>query len=377
MGGSQAQVVNFALEPEIRSGLIVPNADFYPDPGLQKDVLLNFSWLQKAPERDTEMFFAPMGLQIGFTDYGNASVFGQSFQALGFLGLKTGQRIDRFVEFRLALGPSYFTQFYDEEENSRNKSIGSSVNWNFQAFLYYNLLRKENRLLRLSAGYSHHSNAHIQLPNFGLNSALVGISYGFYSRSLQQSHEEWDRSGTFESDALYTLSVRSGYGIHEFGGTIGPVGGTKRSVLTQSIAIDQLRNHRLRYSAGIAFRYYEHFDHYLDTVSEPDTELNPYNVYFFLGAEVIFGRIGAEFNGGLNLYKPFHDTYNDTFERSEGISYFIKRYFPSRLAINIYAIPPRRSPSWNMCIGPSINANFGEADFGEFSFRLLRRISQK
>lgn len=368
------------LEPELRGGLIVPNADFYPDPGFQKELIFNIASLGSSDSIRPNAFFAPHGVQLAYCHYGNQAVFGQSFQIVPFLGIKASQKPGKDLHFRFGLGASYFDNHYKIGVNERNKSIGSKWNWNFQAFMYFRLSASERRIFNIGAGYSHHSNAHTTLPNFGLNSALLCLSYQFLSEPYSELKQSWERSRVKDNSKVYELSIRQGYGVHEFGGTIGPVGGEKKGVYTSATSLNIRKRKFLKLSAGLAYRRYEHFRNYIDSVrpeefiDQPDKASS--NLFFFLGVEIFTGHFGVEMNGGLNLYKPFHDTYNDVFENSTGLGYLVKRYFPSRLALNAYLRKPANLPAWNFSISPAINANFGEADFMEINAQLYFRLGE-
>ena len=368
---SQEDFRLFFIEPQVKSGLIVPNADFYPDPGLQKGLAVNIGGVKSDSDLGRKLRYAPTGVQLGYTHYGNDAVFGQSFQLVPFMSVRCAPKTDRVWDFRFGLGASYFTTFYDREENPRNRSIGSAFNWNFQAFLYYTFLQGERESLRLGGGYSHHSNGHVQLPNFGLNSALLSVSYSFQSIPHQQVQKMIDRSTETDLTQFVSIQLRQGLGQHEFGGTIGPVGGEKKFVYTTALAASMNYRRFVKISSGLAYRRYEHFRNYIDSVRPPafidNPRRNSTNLYFFMGVELFLGHVGVEMNGGINLFKPFHETYNDLFENSTGLGYLLKRYVPTRLAINAYLLKPSRYPRYNVFVSSSMNANFGEADFGELS----------
>jgi len=369
------------VEPQLKAGLVVPNADFYPDPGLQRGFALNIGGFNSTSEMAKQFRFAPSGVQLGYTHFGNLKVYGESYQVVPFFSVRCGDRVDRVFDFRFGLGASYFTTHYDSIDNTANKSIGSALNWNFQAFLYYSILTSEKEALRIGAGYSHHSNGHVQLPNFGLNSALITLSYSFQNITFSRLQNKIDSDQAQIFDQMIGLQLRQGFGLHEFGGTIGPVGGDKAWVQTTaaSVSIDYRRF--VRVSSGLAYRYYEHYRNYIDSV--PDNEFqnspkfNSSSLYFFMGVEMFLGHIGVEMNGGINIFKPFHDEYNDLFEGNTGLGYLMKRYIPTRLAMNIYAIKPSRYPSYNFNVSVAMNANFGEADFGEFGFAMVKRLKNR
>jgi hypothetical protein len=369
------------LEPQVKAGLIVPNADFYPDPSLQRGFALNIGGLNSKSDLAKQLRFAPTGVQLGYTNYGNQKVYGESYQIVPFMSVRCANRVDRVLDFRFGLGASYFTTHYDSVDNTANKSIGSAFNWNFHAFLYYTIITGDKRALRLGAGYSHHSNGHVQLPNFGLNSALLSLSYSFQNISFDRIAAKIAEERVNVRDQMISLQARQGIGFQEFGGTIGPVGGDKAQVYTTAVAVSIDYRKFVKVSAGMAYRYYEHYRNYIDSTQVSEfvdrPQLNSSAIYFFMGLEMYLGHLGVEMNGGINLFKPFHSTYNDLFEGNSGLGYFMKRYIPTRLSMNLYAFKPSKYPSLNVFVSASMNANFGEADFGEFGFGLTKKLKHR
>ena len=76
--------------------------------------------------------------------------------------------------FQWGIGASYFTKTH--RQNERNQSIGSHLNWAFQWTYYRTFKMTENKDIRLGIGYHHSSNGHTQLPNYGLNSAVLSLA---------------------------------------------------------------------------------------------------------------------------------------------------------------------------------------------------------
>ncbi len=79
------------------------------------------------------------------------------------------------------------------------------------------------------------------------------------------------------------------------------------------------------------------------------------------------GHIGIDIMGGLNLYKPFYSEFNTVYEKNTGFRYLLKKHLASRMGLNLYVLNTNKLPKHNAFIGAHINANFGQADFTEFS----------
>lgn len=191
---------------------------------------------------------------------------------------------------KLALGVTYFTTHYDSITNKENLSNGSPFTWGFQAMLYKTIYQKNDFNLKLVGGYSHHSNGHTQIPNFGLNSALFGLS-AQWLRADKKKPLQGSMLDTKPELKLkrYFISFREGVGFHELGATYSPIGGDKKMVYTTSLSLGILFNNHVKWKAGFAYRYYQHYYDYIKENNlaqfNNNAEWSASNIYFFTGVE--------------------------------------------------------------------------------------------
>ncbi len=364
------QTTTYFFETEYAAGKIVPNySKNFPSSSVQQALTLSIGKASSDSSGWGKYYrFPETGVSFFASNMGNNAIYGNQFSVLPFVRFKlTDKPTPWFI--KLDIGVSYFTTHFDSITNDVNVAIGSSFTWGFQAMLYKTIYQRNKLDLKVFGGYSHNSNGHTQIPNFGLNSALFGISSQFYSKNKSTIHQL--QSMNSEKNINYCIQYRDGLGFHELGATSFPVGGEKKLVSTNSFSFGILVNIHVKWKAGFSYRYYQQYydyieHHKLDEFKD-NVNLNASNIYFFVGTEFLFNHVAIDVEGGLNLYKPFYSYFNDNFEHDDGVMYQLKRWFNARLGLNYYLLNTLINPKHNFFIGTHINANFGQADFTEGS----------
>ena len=358
------------IETELMGGKIVPNYSVnFPKSTIQSAIAINIGTLNKDTSGWAKYYNYPeTGLSFFGSYLGNNKIYGNQFSLSPYIQFKLNNKSKPFY-IKLAIGASYFTTHFDSISNTDNVAIGSSFTWGFQAFLYKSIYHNNGVHLRLGGGYSHASNGHTQLPNFGLNSGLLSLAAQFYNpkKEVKQLTSTVSKQ---KSKNLF-INFRQGLGFHELGATAEPVGGIKREVYTSSLSFGVVFNKHLKIRSGFAYRYYEQYNNYIKETENPDFINNPIlsssNLYFFIGSEFLMGHVGLDVMGGLNLYKPFYKEFNTAYEKNDGVKYLLKKLFTTRMGLNLYLLDANKLPKHNVFIGAHINANFGQADFTEFN----------
>ncbi|MCB9364591.1 MAG: acyloxyacyl hydrolase [Flavobacteriales bacterium] len=351
-------------------GKIVPNYSVnFPKSTIQSAIAINIGTLNTDTSSWAKYYnFPETGLAFFGSNLGNNKIYGNQFSISPYIQFKLNNKPKPFY-IKLAIGASYFTTHFDSISNTDNVAIGSGFTWDFQAFLYKSIYHNNGVHLRLGGGYSHASNGHTQLPNFGLNSGLISIAAQFYNPK-NEVKEPSSNVSKRKSKNLF-LNFRQGIGFHELGATAEPVGGTKREIYTSALSLGIIFNQHLKIRSGFAYRYYEQYNNYIKETENTDFIDNPTlsssNVYFFIGSEFLMGHIGLDVMGGLNLYKPFYKEFNTVYEKNEGVKYYLKKLFTTRMGLNLYLLNTTKQPTHNAFIGTHINANFGQADFTEIN----------
>lgn len=366
------------ITPELMLGKIVSNYKKFPGAQTRKTLVVNIGSYLNNPKVHSHQYynFPQVGVSLGFSDLGNKENLGEEISVVPYFLINASNKLKHSWRFKLGLGASYFTKYYNEETNRVNQAIGSHLNWTFQLFLYYTLHAGERVNILAGGGYWHSSNSHTQLPNYGLNSGMLSLSFQYY---LQKIDLDLRKDHDAEKVPLQRfIQVRSGLGVHELGSTIGPAIGPKRPVYTMDLGYGFLFNQQLKVYGGVFFRFYSSFYHYLKdnhTDGAKNYAWQASNINFHLGVEYLVGHVGMNCEGGLNLYKPFYNDFYALFENGNKFNEFRMSMFNTRMGLNFYLKNTNKNPASNLAIGAHINANFGKADFGEVSLTYMRFVS--
>ena len=362
----------FFIEPEIMLGQTVSNYNDFPDTKAVKSFFLNLGINDTRKLHSSKYYNYPTtGISLSYSNLGNDSILGKAYGIMPFIQFRPWGSRQKSWLLKFGIGGSYFSKSF--RQSDQNLAIGSHLTWSFQAFLYRDLLTLNRLDFKIGAGYLHSSNGHTQLPNMGLNSAQLSLSCRWNSRPLLSNKKDNLIGSNTDVNKLFFINVRTGLGIHEYGGKSKPVGGKKGNVYSAALSGGILFKKHLKVRAGLTYRFYEH---YRDQIRESENtkfidspSWNASNIYFHLGSEFLIGHFGLDIEGGLNLYKPYYKEYYKTHGGSASeIKYKLKKYFSSRMGLNFYLINTNKMPKNNFFIGANINANFGQADFSELSF---------
>lgn len=368
---------SFFIESEVMVGKIVANYPNYPKSTLRKNVVVSIGRQQNTQNNSWAKYFnfPATGVSLSISDLGNPTTFGYEYSVIPFIILNSSKSHKRAWYLKLGLGSSYYPT--NHAVNPENEAIGSKITWAFQAFTYKNVYTNEHLNLKFGAGFLHGSNAHAQLPNFGLNAAMLSLSAQWFTKPFDKDYSAKNPQ-EIDREKHYFFQIRNGLGYHEYGGTRVPIGGETRPVHTISISGGVVYRNHIKVRTGFAYRYYEQY--YNDIMLKQDEAFinqpraNASNLYWFLGSELLLGHVGLNFEGGINLYKPYFDTYFEKFGTGTGLKAFLKKTFNSRLGLNLYAKNTNRNPKHNVYLGVNISTNFGQADFAEGSFGYVLRI---
>lgn len=362
---------SFFVEPEFLAGRIVPNYQQYPLSNVKETMVLDIGSSNVDNKPWAKYYNHPdVGISLIFSQLGNENVFGNEIDLMPFISLNTTRRLRNTWFFKISIGASYFTKHWALTDSSNN-AIGASYTWAFRVFLYRSLWVTKKINLRIGGGYCHSSDGHTQLPNYGLNSALLGLTLQF-NKTPPDPDFIYPEKIKEVIPKTYFMTLRTGFGFHERGSPQGPVGGPKYGVGSFAVAGGIIFKNHIKVRTGFTYRDYGKL---LDYTGLNYTTWQSSNIYFFLGCEFLIGHVGMDIEGGINLYKPF---YHDFYKKYEGSTastfYFLKNTFPMRMGLNYYLINTSKNPLCNVFVGAHIDANFGQADFSELSLGTSIRL---
>lgn len=366
---------------ELLTGAVVPNYLPYPKSGLQQRILVGIG-KQHTQKSDWAPYFnlPTTGFLLGFSRIGTAKNFGYSISAVPYISFYPKRTGERKLHFRLGLGAAYFTTPYQRSFENNNKAVGSHFTWAFNALLAHRISQSNSSETLLTTGYFHASNGHTQLPNFGLNSFVIGLMIKTKFKEVTSPAPLVTTKPVKTKDKAWFISLTSGIGFHELGGTSGPVGGIKKPIYESTITIAAQINNHWRLKSGFGYRYYEHYRNHIVQNDISPFNSNPNkgasNVFYQLGMEYLFGHVAFDIIGGLNIYKPFYAEFAEEFEGTNKTDILLKQLFNAKMGLRLYLFNPYEYKKWQPFIGAHINSNFGQADFTSLNIGLLYKTSQ-
>ncbi|PKQ60839.1 hypothetical protein BZG02_17705 [Labilibaculum filiforme] len=353
-------------------GKTVSNYNDFPSSNAVRSIFLSIGINDTRNIHSSKYYHQPTtGISLSYSNFGNDSILGKAYGIMPFIMFRPWGNHQKAWSLKFGIGGSYFTKTFEDSE--QNLAIGSNLTWSFQAFLYRELFTLNRMKFRLGAGYLHSSNGHTKLPNMGLNSAQVSLSCQLNSKPLTSQKRDVYLGTDADLNRRYFITIRTGLGIHEYGGKSKPIGGDKGNVYASALSGGILFKQHLKVRAGFTYRFYEHYYDQIKINEDSDyadsPNWNASNIYFHLGSEFLIGHFGLDIEGGLNLYKPYYKEYYKTYGGSSSeLKYKLKKYFSSRMGLNFYFVNTNKLPKNNFFIGANINANFGQADFSELCF---------
>jgi hypothetical protein len=296
MGQSNQPYFSF----EAAAGRIVPNyLKGYPKSSARVDGIASLHLRTNDKKWAPYFNYPDVGVSILGSYLGNSKIFGNQLSVYPYMNFKFNNKPKPFF-FKFGMGLAYFDTYFDAVTNPDNLAIGSPFSWHFNASFGQTLAYFEKGELRLTGGYFHSSNGHTQIPNFGLNSALLGLEYLFSGKTKTP-----ERLKIKDAPSYWVAEHRSGLGFHELAATASPVGTPKYGVFTTGFNVGYVHREHIKYKAGVYARYYNSYFNYITNKYGSSTIAEAGNVYFMAGAEFLLGHIGIDIEGGLNLYKPF------------------------------------------------------------------------
>lgn len=334
-----------------------------------------------------------IGLSLGLTDYGNATVLGRSITVMPFVKFQPLKN-KRFNTY-LGLGSSYFTTSFDPVNNPLNRAITTDFTWTFRGQINYQIFAYKEWHFDAGLSIVHHSNGHTSLPNNGLNSIIGTVTAQFLPKQTSAT----TTSPSFTSSKHFYFSAFSGLGYNVLYDD--PYFNQKKQVYTIGGEYGKIYNRTWKLGIGAFYRFYEHYYDYITDgeflVREgnrfEELTVNPFNNATTLGVyvkgELLLDHIGIELSIGANIYKPAYKidyTINEGWENPPrefpdfwqfgelDSGYTIRHIINSRLGINYYPLGTDAYRKHNFYAGAHINANYGRADFTELRLGYVYEI---
>jgi hypothetical protein len=380
--GNEKQKAAFFIQPELLIGKALPTNSNFPHTELERILSISFGKFIQDTSSSWSVFYnyPSVGVSVNYSYFGENDVFGNAYSVIPYIAISTSKKQAGNFYFKIGLGTSYFTKFFNEENNPTNLAVGSKFTWTFESTIHYNIYATPLLAFSVGGGFIHHSNGHTQLPNLGLNSLLLSFSSRFYLKPLNDQQLNGLKKPNKNRSRDYFISARTGLGYHELGGAKGSIDHEKRIVQSFSLSSGVVFNKLIKVSAGVTYRFYQQYYNYLNLHQLSEMSENEFwnssNIFIFLGCELFIGHASMDAEIGINLFKPFYEEFNREFEDDSEFSYILKKTFATRLGLKVYVVSTNKNPKNNVYIGGHINANFGQADFSEVSIGYVYRFGK-
>lgn len=353
---------------EANTGKIIPIYPNFPKINLRGDLALSVGFSSDSSSWGKYYNYPTVGTTLRASYLGDESIFGYQFSLYPYLNFRLNSK-KKPLYIRTGIGLAAFTTQYDPIENPNNQLNGSTFSWCFNISFYQTLVELKNYELRLTAGFFHASNGHLQIPNYGVNAGLIGFEI-----ATKQVNKSRDPLEVRHLKPYWVLELNSGLGLHELAATTQPVGTPKFGIGQINANLGYVWREHLKIKAGVAGRYYNsYFSSLTDSLRDPSF-MDASSVSIMLGAEFLFGHIGLDIEEGINVYKPFFKEFYDRYEGRSHSDYVLKSLISSRLGVNYYLFKCNTTRKLNVKLGAHINANYTQADFADMSLGLTYRL---
>lgn len=357
---------NLFFEGEYAAGKIIPNFfDNFPKNTMQNTVSFSVgNYRTDTTKWERYYNFPEVGFSLNFSHFGNNQIFGQQVSLGKFIDFSVFNKSKHNYHLKLGLGMSYFNKTYHPVNNPENIIVSAPFTWDFRIALNREILSRDKFSLKLGVGLAHQSNSHVNLPNKGMNSFLIGISGQFYENAKKERplvNNDYNRS------KKSFVKFRYGLGYHEQSENEGPVQGINQPVHSASLGYGYTINHHSKVSVGFTYRFYQHY--YNDLSANRGEKLNgdptlqASNFILFVNNEFLMGHVGLDLELEFNLYKPYFNYHHP----SKGVISTLRQILSTRKGLNFYAKNTNTLPKSNLFLGVYVNTNMGIADFLEFS----------
>ena len=356
------------IQPQIRLGKIIDNMPNMPDRTLSVFGDVNIGWQTRGKQIWNQYYKYPqVGLLVSTGFLGNNDILGYSISVIPNISIRLSNWKKANINLLLGLGLSYFTKKYDEIDNPENGLIGTRVTNTSLVSCDMNYHLSQKFVLTAGASISHSSDAHYQLPNFGMNIPAFNIGVKYFPKTFPTSYYKYDSIVQYNRKFLF--NVKFGIGFHEFGTVIKPIGGPTYPIYTVTAYMSKRLNTIFNFQFGINYNYYTSYYDFIES-QEYYTEnkhLKSSSIIAFAGIEFLVGKFGFSGQLGTYLYNEFYKELQDLRSDEKGWKYQTSKYITARLGAQYYIFNPIKSTKLNPWIGAFLKSVGGAADFAEIS----------
>ncbi|MCL2327813.1 MAG: acyloxyacyl hydrolase [Bacteroidetes bacterium] len=264
---------------------------------------------------------------------------------------------------KLGTGLAYFTRPFDKFDNTTNFLIGSKINNITEIAANAWIALAPQLQLQTGVSFYHFSNAHVRIPNLGLNQAAVRM--GLIYKPDEFSKFSAKPRIIQEPDSMLHRQLELSFGRHELAYSTLPVDGPSYSIFKLGYyATKRLqRIHEVKIGLAAAF-YNSYFTQMRFEQAEGVKFLQATQTRLVAGHEFLMRRFGFVSDIGIIITDPFYrqEILNKT---SFGDQWF-RSYLSARLGLKCYVVGNSFSAQ-KIALGMFLNTHGTIADYLEFS----------
>lgn len=241
--------------------------------------------------------FPRWGITLNGYKLGSESM-GTALAGRIFFDLPTGK--SRTFWMKLSIGAGWVERPFDIEDNVHNSAIGSHLNASLAVEAHLNLNLGEKIVFKPGIGIHHYSNGAMQMPNSGINLAMLRLAFMY--RTKQTEIPTMERKPVEKTPGQVSIGVSGG------AKEIKPIGGRTYAILN-GFAIWQKRlSPKSSFGGEIGLNYNESLQYRSENLNGEDLDPgNNYRAYIAALYQLHFDPLALRFGLGTYINPSFTD----------------------------------------------------------------------
>ncbi len=291
---------------------------------------LNLGWQTSGDMQWHRAYNMPsLGLGFFYADLGNPDVFGDVRSGFIYMDFIMGKTASVQRRFKVSLGLSNFSEYYDAETNPENEFIGTR--WNVHVNFNYKFHYRISQHVELTPGvsFTHFSNGAYQKPNRGLNlfDVNLGLRYnlGASEETFQPTHDDNLEWPVGEQRLLTSYAI---------GFMQRNIGDPHYQAHTLTLNLLKRGSYRSRWGLGADFFYDEHAKEWVRLQQEQTSFADYVRAGGFVSYDLVFDRLSLLLNLGVYYYYGY-EPENPVYKRI-GLRYFITSNVLAHMALKAH-----------------------------------------
>lgn len=322
---------------ETSYGDIMPTTEFVGGENLQGTPLTRYQsysikmlWQNPGYTHWQQVFKAPYyGVGVSLNNFFNPEELGYPVSVYGVIGMPIlrWRKLHFYSEFQFGMAAGW--KHFDEEENTYNMAIGSSITVHVSGEINAKFDLSKNTDIGIGAGFVHFSNGGMERPNRGMNilSASAKLNYHFGGKP-KVDHIKVEEPKAKSRSLLLMLSHGNHQLVeHELDSNYFAIAGMS------AIYLEQL-SQAFRFGAGADLNYFFGLNANDDGTIAPRDASN-LTVGFILQPEIIIDRLTLV--GGIGIYAR-HRNYGNFKQSYQRLGARFDFYKNVSFGVNVRAI---------------------------------------